>query len=102
MAEIVMMATVHERGVASRWRIDSAGTSGYHDGEGPDSRSAKTCKRLLGDRMPDIRHVKSRKLRASDYTEFDLILCMDESNLADVCRHSAACSTCCMIGRLLL
>ena len=57
--------------------VDSAGTSGYHIGEGPDSRSVEIM-RTFGH---DISWQRSRQLTAKDFARFDLILAMDQSNL---------------------
>ena len=69
------------------WHIDSAGTSGWHNGELPDSRAIHTCKA----HGIDITNQRSRKLRVDDFQEFDLILAMDESNLENI--HSVAAKT---------
>lgn len=63
-----------------KWRIDSAGTSGYHEGQLPDSR-AIACMKKHG---IDITYQQSRPIVQSDLKEFDLIYVMDKANLADV------------------
>lgn len=60
--------------------VDSAGTIGYHEGEPPDPRSQKVAKK----HGLSISHQRARKLRASDFEEFDLILVMDHENYRDV------------------
>lgn len=62
------------------WEVDSAGTSGWHDGALPDKRSIAIAK----EKGLDITNQRSRKLRASDFVEFDLILAMDRANLRDI------------------
>ena len=62
------------------WTVDSAGTSGWHNGEQPDRRAIATCKA----KGIDITRQRSRKLTRSDFETFDLILTMDGSNLRDV------------------
>jgi protein-tyrosine phosphatase len=64
------------------WNIDSAGTSGWHDGERPDAR-AISASALKG---VDISGQVSRKITLSDLDAFDLILVMDASNYQDVIR----------------
>lgn len=59
---------------------DSAGTHGYHVGHSPDPRAIKTA----ADFGVDISGLRARKVRASDFDEFDLIIAMDNSNLADL------------------
>lgn len=56
--------------------VDSAGTSGWHDGEAPDKRS--TANAL--EHGIDIRTQKSRAVRKKDFEEFDLIFAMDQTN----------------------
>ncbi len=62
------------------WEIDSCGTSGFHNGELPDSRSIE----VAHNHQIDITNQRSRKLKAQDLAEFDLILAMDTSNYADI------------------
>ena len=44
LAESVFRHLVRERGVEDRFEIDSAGTSGYHEGDPPDARSVATAR----------------------------------------------------------
>lgn len=60
--------------------VDSAGTSGHHDGEAPDSRMQKTALEF----GLDISNLTSRKFLQSDFDEFDLIYVMDQSNRSNV------------------
>src|ERR1700748_1375774 len=62
------------------WQIDSAGTGGWHVGEGPDRRSVRAAK----DNGIDISQQICRKFKKSDFDEFDYIFVMDKSNYADV------------------
>ena len=57
--------------------VDSAGTSGYHIGEPPDTRSVK----IMSAHGHDISFQRSRQLTLDDFMRFDLILAMDRSNL---------------------
>ncbi len=59
--------------------VDSAGTSGHHEGEPPDPRSAEVMRR----HGHDISAQRARPLRAEDLERFDLILAMDARNLRD-------------------
>ena len=56
--------------------VDSAGTSAYHAGEAPDSRSI----RVMHQHGHDIGQQRSRQLCQADFERFDLILAMDQSN----------------------
>src|SRR5690625_63118 len=65
------------------WEVDSAGTSGWHDGNPPDPRSIE-----IADKYGiDISDQVSRKIRSIDLDDFDRILVMDEQNLQDVLRY---------------
>jgi len=62
------------------FEVDSAGTTGYHQGSAPDVRSQHiTAKNGI-----DISKQVSRPLVAGDGEKFDMIICMDSSNLTDV------------------
>ncbi|XP_074294918.1 uncharacterized protein LOC141622800 [Silene latifolia] len=78
-AEGVFRDLVKKRGLDSEFIIDSAGTIDYHEGNPADSRMRSTAKR----RGIEITSI-SRPIRPSDFTEFDLILAMDNSNKADI------------------
>lgn len=75
-AEASFKKLVNERGLISRFEIDSCGTSGYHDGEEADPRTRSVAK----SRGTLITHI-SRKIRNSDFDHFDYILVMDKNNL---------------------
>ncbi|HEX2204085.1 MAG TPA: low molecular weight protein-tyrosine-phosphatase [Longimicrobium sp.] len=79
LAEAVFRHEVKRRGVEDRFEIDSAGTSGYHDGAAPDRRSTETARRrgitLEG---------QSRKLTAADLRAFDYVIAMDAENRDEI------------------
>ena len=60
--------------------FDSAGTAGYHIGDAPDARSQRHALA----RGYDIAGLRARQLTAGDFRHFDLLLAMDEGNLADM------------------
>lgn len=60
--------------------VDSAGTSGYHDGELPDTRSIDIAQK----HGLDITYQRSRKFIQSDFDKFDKIYVMDSSNYNNV------------------
>jgi protein-tyrosine phosphatase len=78
LAEGIMQHMADERGLD--WQVDSAGTGGWHVGEGPDRRSTQTAK----GRGIDISKQVCRKFKISDFDEFDHIFVMDKMNLSDV------------------
>ena len=64
------------------WTVDSAGTGGWHSGEGPDARSVATAWEM----GIDISRQRARKFVVSDFDRFDHILVMDSQNKVDVLR----------------
>lgn len=60
--------------------VDSAGTGGWHAGELPDKRSIAIA-RLKG---LDISNQRARQFKISDFTTFDHIFVMDNTNYKEV------------------
>jgi protein-tyrosine phosphatase len=85
LAESVFRHLARERGVEARFEVDSAGTSGWHDGDPPDPRSVATA-RARGVEVCGA----SRKLVADDLRRFDYLIAMDRENLANITRLQAA------------
>lgn len=56
---------------------DSAGTSAYHIGQAPDSRSIEVAAR----HGIDISEQRARSVTAGDFERFEYILAMDQHNL---------------------
>ncbi|KAI0427808.1 protein-tyrosine phosphatase [Xylaria sp. FL1042] len=63
--------------------VDSCGTGGYHTGDEPDSRTMAT---LRANGIRNYVH-EARRLRDSDFQEFDYIFAMDNSNHSDIRRR---------------
>jgi len=78
LAHGIMESLIKERNL--EWSVDSCGTSGFHNGEAPDSRSIEVA---LVNGL-DISKQKSRKLVAADLNEFDLLIAMDSSNYQNI------------------
>lgn len=78
LAEGILAAKAKEANLD--WYVDSAGTSGWHDGKKADKRSRAVAK----ERGLDIDYQRSRKFVVEDFDDFDLILVMDSSNYNDV------------------
>jgi protein-tyrosine phosphatase len=78
-AEIIFRHQAAAAGMAGDFHIDSAGIIGHHEGSPPDSRMAAALQRrgfpVTG---------RARKIHREDLRNFDLIVTMDETNLADV------------------
>jgi protein-tyrosine phosphatase len=80
MAEGVFRRLVADRGLSDCFEIDSAGIGDWHVGQAPDNRAQQAAMR----RGIDISRQSARQLRADDFSRFDLILAMDDSNHADL------------------
>jgi protein-tyrosine phosphatase len=78
-AEGVMRALVEEEGMSDSVMLDSAGTGEWHVGSPPDSR-ARTAARRRGVELGGT----ARTVRRSDFEDFDMLLAMDRSNVADL------------------
>lgn len=78
MAEFIMKAMVKERGIENQFHIESAAVSTEEIGNGiyPPARSC-----LSFHNIPFDRSRTAWQIRRSDYDRFDLIICMDRSNL---------------------
>lgn len=85
-AEAVFAHRVAERKLEAHFRVDSAGTHGYHVGEPPDSRSIATALR----EGVDMSTLAARKVTASDFNDFDLILALDRGHHASLSRLAPA------------
>lgn len=75
----VFYALAERRGLLSQVEVDSAGTSGYQQGEPPDPRMAEAARRrgyLLAGR--------ARAVTAADLERHDLVVAMDRGNLRDL------------------
>ena len=76
----VMEAKVAAGRLTSRLSVDSAGTSDWHIGRAPDSRSIACAKRA----GYDLSQQRARQVTAADFAEFDYILAMDNNNLHEL------------------
>ena len=65
---------------APDWTLDSAGTGGWHVGDppyGPMQEAAKA-------RGLDLSDLRARQFNIADFRVFDMIVAMDDQNLADI------------------
>ena len=76
----VFQTMVEDQGLADSILVDSAGTAAYHVGNPPDSRSAATARK----RGYDLSNLRARQAVETDFSDFDFILAMDESNLMNL------------------
>lgn len=79
LAEAMMKHLALEQGNAEKYIVDSAGTASYHIGESPDARMRKVAANngLIYDG-------KGRQFVADDFSSFDIIIAMDNSNMANI------------------
>lgn len=77
-AEGVFRGLAAQRGVDVV--VDSAGTSGWHDGALPDPCSMEEAAK----RGYDLSAQRSRRIVAADFAAFDLIIGMDNSNMRNL------------------
>src|SRR5699024_6178917 len=80
-AEGVFQHLVNERELQAYFEIDSAGTSAYHIGQPANQNSQRTANKYGVD-LPS----KARQLKPFDIGYFDLIIAMDNQNLANINR----------------
>ncbi len=78
-AEAVFKKLVQEQSLSHQFVVDSAGTSGHHQGAKPDQRMIEhACKR--GFKLESM----ARQVQQKDLENFDHIIVMDDKNLRDV------------------
>ncbi len=81
-AEAVFRQLLATEGGGIDVTVDSAGTHAYHVGDPPDGRATAAARRR-GIAMDSLR---ARLVRAGDFSRFDLLLAMDNENLAQLLR----------------
>ncbi len=79
LAEGIALHLVQEHGLENAL-IDSAGTANYHVNEAPDPRTIANAKK----NGVDLRSLRARQFKSSDFDAFDEIYVMDENNLKNV------------------
>lgn len=80
MGEFVLRHRAEEAGVGHRIHTDSAGTSGWHDGE----NMHQGTQQILAQQGMDNTGFTSSKVKRSDIDHYDYILAMDDNNLRDL------------------
>ncbi|MDO0926891.1 low molecular weight protein-tyrosine-phosphatase [Streptomyces sp. TG1A-8] len=76
MAESVFRARVAEAGLNGLVEVDSAGTDGWHEGEGADPRTVS----VLEEHGYDSEHV-ARRFQPSWFGRLDLVIALDTGHL---------------------
>ncbi|WP_328299711.1 low molecular weight phosphotyrosine protein phosphatase [Streptomyces sp. NBC_00435] len=79
MAESVFRTHVAGAGLAELVSVDSAGTGGWHEGDGADPRTVAVLEAAGYD--PDHR---ARRFRASWFAGLDLVIALDAGHLRDL------------------
>ena len=80
-AEGIFRRIVEENDVLDEWTIDSAGIGAWHTGQLPDNRMRIHARR----RGLELTH-RARQVKPYDFDDFDIIIGMDSSNIADLHR----------------
>ena len=78
LAEGILQAKVNRKGL--NIKVDSAGTGGWHVGQGPDHRAVA----IANKHAIDISQQQARQFSSTDFEGFDIIYAMDGSNLSDI------------------
>ena len=78
-AEGVFLHLLKQRGLSDQFVVDSAGTGGWHVGNPADRRMTAAANRR-GIELPS----RARQISLDDFSSFDLVLTMDNDNLAAV------------------
>jgi protein-tyrosine phosphatase len=81
-AEAVFRHYVENAGLSEHIQIDSAGTHDYHIGDAPDLRTRRAAQQ----RGYEMSGLLGRQVGAEDFSRFDYVLAMDQSNLATLRR----------------
>ena len=79
-AEGVMSSLIEKEGMSEFISVDSAGTLGYHIGEGADPRMKVHAEK----RGYDLTSISRKFIPKKDFYEFDYIITMDSSNYKDI------------------
>ncbi|MFJ6631115.1 low molecular weight protein-tyrosine-phosphatase [Streptomyces sp. NPDC091376] len=81
MAESVFRARVEEAGLGGLVEVDSAGTGGWHEGDGADPRTV-TVLRASGYGSGHV----ARQFRSSWFAGLDLVIALDQGHLRELRR----------------
>ncbi|EGC39996.1 hypothetical protein DICPUDRAFT_25972 [Dictyostelium purpureum] len=92
LGEIILRAMAFDRKQLDLFEIDSCGTSAYHIGETPDHRSVEVSHLNISKSISEeaYQHFKSiplhkaRQLCIEDFSKYDYIFAMDDSNLNNI------------------
>lgn len=77
-ADGIFAHRVNAADLSEHIRVDSAGTADWHTGRTPDTRTVAAARA----RGYDLSCLQARQVTPADFTTFDYVLAMDNSNLA--------------------
>lgn len=77
LAEGALRRRIQDSRLAGQVEVDSAGTGDWHVGQPPDPRAIDCA----GRHGVDIGILRARQIKASDFDDFDWVLCADAANL---------------------
>lgn len=80
VADVVVNTRLDRAGLAGRVTVESSGTGGWHVGSPMDTRAAAS---LVGEGYDPTAH-RARQFTQELVEDFDLVLAMDRSNLAEL------------------
>ncbi|WP_106767751.1 low molecular weight protein-tyrosine-phosphatase [Paenibacillus faecalis] len=80
MAEAVLRHKIAQKGLNEKITVDSAGTGDWHIGKAPHEGTRK----LLDDWGISYEGMLARQVENRDFTDFDYIVAMDNSNVANL------------------
>jgi protein-tyrosine phosphatase len=83
LAHAIMLDKLKKINREGEFKIDSAGTHGFHAGDLPDERAMSEGEV----RGVSFEGIFSRKVKYQDYYDFDLIFAMDKGHLLDLERN---------------
>lgn len=94
LAEGLFRQHVEAAGLTDQFEMDSAGTGNWHAGELPDPRTRANA----ANHGLTLAH-RARQITRHDLNHYDYLVCMDQNNLANVQRLTAAAKR---TGKLIL
>jgi len=80
MAEAVLRDKIKKQGLEHQITVDSAGTGDWHIGHPPHEGT----RRLLDSHVIGYEGMAARQVISQDFSAFEYIVCMDESNLTNL------------------
>ncbi|OAB44551.1 low molecular weight protein-tyrosine-phosphatase [Paenibacillus glacialis] len=80
MAEAVLRDKINKQGLEQQITVDSAGTGDWHIGHPPHEGTRK----MLDTHVISYEGMAARQVLSEDFSAFDYIICMDESNLTNL------------------